>query len=86
MCSDGKTFPFHQRAGNAGEHFAKRIFRRIQGRQKLCPHLFVEPARPGDVKSVATTVNDCSDIDTLANIIEVAAAGYLIVTVDAEPD
>src|SRR6266496_4051689 len=74
MRGDGKTLPLQQCARCACELFAKLLFRSIENWKKLRGHLFPQPARPGDIKTVTTGVNDLVDAHAPANVIQVAAA------------
>ncbi len=74
MRGDGETFSLNERARNAGEFFSKLFFGRIQRRQELSRLLSPQPARSGNIKSVAASVNESIDINALANVVELAAA------------
>src|ERR1700730_13782419 len=74
MRSDGETFSLNERPRNAGEFFPKPFFRCFQRWQKLYCLLSPQPARSGDIKSMAASINDPIDSNTLANVFELSAA------------
>src|SRR5437867_12914170 len=71
MRSDGETFSLNERTCNAGEFFPKLLFRCLQRWQEFRRLLLPQSARSGDSKSVAASVNDRIDSNTLANVIEI---------------
>ena len=74
MGSDGETFSLNERVRNAGELLSKLFLRDVQRWQKLYCLLSPQPARSGDIKSMAASINDPIDSNTLANVSELSAA------------
>ena len=73
MRSDGETFSLNERTRNAREFFPKLFFRCIQRWQELRRFLPPQSARSCDIKSVAASVSNRLDSNTIANVIEIAA-------------